>query len=460
MVQKLLEKYLPSDRFLSSDGDLQFYGKDACKDFAANPSLIIQPTTVEEVSTLLKICNENDIAVVPSGGRTGYSGGATATHQEIICSLSRLNKVIAVDPAAQTITCEAGVTTEVIQREAEKHKLFYGVDFASKGSSQIGGNIATNAGGIRVIRYGNTRDWVLGLKVVLASGEIITCNGSLIKNQTGYDLRHLFIGSEGTLGIIVEATLKLASRPKDSTTGLCGLAVDHLLPLLQRIRSKGFVVNVFECLDKSCAELVLDKTDLRNPFQAKYPMYALVEVETPTEKDKESFDEFLGGLLEEGLIDDVVVAQSEGQRQELVGLRERISETIGKHFVPHKNDVSVPVTSVSDFIVECTQSLRRLYPDFSFLIFGHVGDGNLHINTLKPDAMSVEDFQKKTFEADHNLFKVVQKYHGSISAEHGVGLLKKPFLSYSRSPEEIELFRAIKKAFDPKGVLNPRKIFE
>lgn len=462
--EDLIALFVPAlgrDRFLTENTDLAYYGKDACKDFTAAPSLIFLPQSTDEVSLFLKICNERGIAVVPSGGRTGYSAGATALAGEVVLSLERLNKILDVSPDARTMTCQAGVKTEAVIEEAKKHGLFYGVDFASKGSSHIGGNAATNAGGIRVIRYGNTRQWVIGLTVVLADGTILRLNGELLKNQTGYDIRHLFIGSEGTLGVIVEVILKLESQPGPSATALCGFdSARELVQLFGKVTREGYSINVIEYFDSLSHDYVTSLMGLRSPFQERYGAYGIMEVDIGMPDHTERFQALLLSELENGTVRDVVVAQTPGQRSELMALRERISECTLKHFVPHKNDISVPVRHVPSFIDDFSAEIRGIAPGLKFIIFGHVGDGNLHIHLLKPESMKEQEFFEQCREYDRRTFEIVRKYGGSVSAEHGVGLLKKDYLDYSRDPREIELMRGIKKVFDPRQILNPGKIFD
>ena len=453
---------LPPEQILHAQADLEFYGRDYCKDFPARPALVLQPKTAEEVAAIVRICGQEGLAIVPSGGRTGYSAGATAANGEIIISLSRLNRIHEINTVDRTLRCDAGVTTEMIQIKAREAGLFYPCDFASRGSSQIGGNVACNAGGIRVIRYGSTRDWVLGLKVVTPTGELLSLNGPLYKNQSGYDLKSLFIGSEGTLGIIVEVTLRLASAPLDYTLAICAIpALEESLKILQGLRQQQFTINLFEYFDRSCLEKVLKhNAGGRNPFAEAYDASLVIEIESPEASTRERFEECLAGMIEAGEIGDVVIAQSIQQEREIMSLREGISETLAKHYFPHKNDISVPIPAIPAFVRELRELLRLQYQGLDVLIFGHIGDGNLHINILKPENMAEAEFQKLCARADENTFSLIKKFAGSISAEHGVGLLKKPYLHFSRSPEELRLMRQIKQVLDPRGIMNPGKIFD
>ncbi|MCB9030274.1 MAG: FAD-binding oxidoreductase [Deltaproteobacteria bacterium] len=454
------KKLLGADSVLTESSELQFYGKDHSKEFTANPSCILLPKDEQQIKEILSYCNENKISIVPSGGRTGYSGAAYATDKEVVLSLEKLNKIIEVNKIDRTITCQAGVVTEKIQQAALENGFYYPVDLAPKGSSHIGGNIATNAGGVRVIRYGSTHSWILGLKVILADGTTLNLNGSLYKNQTGYDLRSLFIGSEGTLGIVVEATMKLTTPPKNPAVILFGCSsLQHIVELYAAFRETPFTISAFECFTDRCLKLVLKHTDLSNPFSETYPAYGLVEIESISEQEQ-IVDDFFQKLLSDEIIRDAVVSQNSKQYKDFWAYRERISETLAAHEVPHKNDVAVPISAIPNFVASLDQLLAKEYSNFETIVFGHIGDGNLHVNTLKPGQMKIDDFLTLAKELDTELFQLVQSFQGSISAEHGIGLLKKAQLHYSRTNEEIELMRKIKKVFDPNGILNPGKIFD
>jgi FAD/FMN-containing dehydrogenase len=453
------ENILPANLVLEDDQSRAFYGRDWIKDFPANPSLVLLPETVEQVQQIVRTCSERGIAVVPSGGRTGLSGGATATNREVVISLERMRRILEVTPVDRTIRVESGVVLERLQNEATNQGLYFPVDFSSRGSSQIGGNIATNAGGIRVIKYGNIRDWVVGLKVVTGHGDLLDLNGSLFKNNTGYDFRSLFIGSEGTLGIIVEATLRLTTPPGDVTRILCGLSdTEAIIPLLGFCRSRLRDLSAFEFMERSVVDEVVKRRGLRDPFTQSYNAYVLVECEMNDKDAVERVQETFGAAYEDGLIQDVIVSESTAQAKELMDLRDLIGETLSSHYTLHKNDISVPVTAIPSFLRDLHSSLEAEYPNFRVLVFGHVGDGNLHVNVLKPEGMEDSTFWQSCKQSDERVFWVVEQYNGSISAEHGVGLLKKQFMHYSRSAEEIHLMRGIKGVFDPKGIMNPGKV--
>jgi glycolate oxidase subunit GlcD len=451
---------LPSERILHEEQSLQFYGRDWIKDFTANPSLVLLPETTQEVQEIVKLCYQHSIAIVPSGGRTGLSGGATATNGEVVICMERMRSIIEVNRTARTARCQAGVVLEQLQIAAANANLYFPIDFSSRGSAQLGGNIATNAGGIRVIKYGNIRDSVLGLTVVTGTGELLELNGALHKNNSGYDLKNLFIGSEGTLGIITEAIVKLASPPRDVARILCGVSdFDSILALLTYCRDTLPNLSAFEFMERLPYLEVIRHRRLRDPLSQSYQAYVLVESEIQSGANYESLTNAFAEAYERGLIQDVVISESSAQAQELMNLRDYISETLSQHYTIHKNDISVPVQEIPSFLHELHASIREAYPSYRVAVFGHVGDGNLHVNVLKPEEISDADFWSECHAADSIVFKTVQRYRGSISAEHGVGLLKRDFLHFSRSAAEIEIMRGIKSVLDPKGIMNPGKIY-
>lgn len=434
------------------------YGRDWTRLYAPNPLAVALPGNVEQVQQLVRYANKHQLALTPSGGRTGLSGAAVACRGELVVSLERMNRILDFDPTDRSVTCQAGVVTEAVQNFARDHGLCYPVDFASRGSSQIGGNIATNAGGIKVIRYGLTRDWVTGLKVVTGRGDLLDLNRGLIKNASGYDLRHLFIGSEGTLGLIVEATLKLTRPLREPNVMVLGAPnLDSVMSLYHIIRNK-LELSAFEFFSEQALRHVLNK-GLHRPFDTATPYYVLVEFENPGQLHTDTALALFEHCAEQGWLADGVISQSESQAKELWRLREDISESISEH-QPYKNDVSVRISRVPAFLIEADALLTREYPDFEVLWYGHIGDGNLHINILKPANLATAAFAQKCGAVSEHLFKVLQRHGGSISAEHGVGLTKKPYLHYTRDETEVSYLRAIKQAFDPNGIMNPGKIFE
>lgn len=456
-----LQKILPEVAIKDDAASLLHYGRDWIKDFEPRPSAIVFPETTEQVAAVVQLCNAHMFALVPSGGRTGLSGGASATNGEIVISLEKMRAIHEVNCVDRTVTCQAGAITQTVIDAASQKGLYFPIQFTSIGSSQIGGNIATNAGGIRVVKYGNLREWVLGLTVVTGAGDIVRLNGFLEKNNTGYDLRSIIIGSEGTLGIITEAVLKLTDLPKGVVRCLCALSgLSPLLPLFELSRKSLPNLSAFELMDRFSVEEVRKARNVRDPFGEGYPWYVLLEVEIDKESDRDELTTVLGEWLEQDIVVNAVISESTQQADELMGLREAIGEVLGTHYTVHKNDISVPVRKVPEFLERLKARVQEVYPSFGVAIFGHVGDGNLHVNVIKPEGMTNADFWSECREADRQVFTIVKEFEGSISAEHGVGLLKKEFLSFSRSSAEIALMKGIKRTFDPKGILNPGKIFD
>jgi FAD/FMN-containing dehydrogenase len=446
------------DFFTQDPDEREHYGRDATRVVSPRASAVALPRTTDEVSRFLALCDRHRVPVVPSGGRTGLAGGAVASQGEVVLSLSRMRRMDPVDVLGATCRVQAGAVTEAVHRHCAEHGLTWPVDFASKGSSQVGGNIATNAGGVRVVRYGLTRAWVLGLQVVTAQGAVLELNGALEKNNTGLDLRQLFIGSEGTLGVITEATLKLARLPGASVVLLLAApGMPAVLSLLRAARQGPFPLAAFEFFTERCMQRVERHRGLRAPFGEPSAYYVLVEAETT---DREGFERWAMGLLEGGLATDGTIARDRTQAAQLWALREGISESLSATGLPHKNDVALPIAALEGFCAALEALLARAYPGWELCLFGHVGDGNLHINVMKPEGLPPEAFLQRTHQVDRDLFALVRDHRGSISAEHGVGLLKKAHLHFSRSPEELALLRAVKLALDPHLTLNPGKILD
>ena len=458
LLEKLVE--IVGDDWLKTDpADLETYGKDWTKAYPANPIAIVLPKDTDEVVALVQLANLHEVALVPSGGRTGLSGGAVAANEELVVAFDRMNKILEFNPADRQVVCEPGVVTQQLQQFAEQEGLFYPVDFASSGSSQLGGNVSTNAGGIKVIRYGMTREWVKGLKVVTGSGELLDLNRGLSKNATGYDFRHLFTGAEGTLGFIVELTLALTSMPKDPTVLVLGAeGMEPIMQVLQKFQGE-LNLTAFEFFSEKALKHVIEEKQLQRPFETESEFYALIEFENQSEQDIDTAMHLFEACLEEGWIVDGTISQNSTQANNLWRLREDISETISK-FTPYKNDISVKVSKVPQFLQEVDSLVTSAYPDFEIIWFGHIGDGNVHLNILKPESLAAEAFFEKCAKVSNLVFEIVEKHGGSISAEHGVGLLKKPFLHYSRSPAEMAYMKAIKKIFDPNNIMNPGKLFD
>ena len=463
-----LVEVLGSDGLVLEGEDLQYYGADRCRGgWPVDPIAIAFPRTIEQVQGVVRVCAAHSIPVVPSGGRTGLTGAATATNGELVLSLEKMAGVLEVDTTGRWLRCEAGATVEKVREAAAKVGLSYPIDFAAKGSAQIGGSIATNAGGINVLRYGMTREWVMGLSVVLASGELLETGGPLVKDNTGYDLRQMFIGSEGTLGVIVGATLRLCSPPAGRIVCLCSVPSDAaVLEVFARLRGSNLLCSGFECFDAGCLERVLEHRggEGAGPFPAASPQHVLIEVELEHASDatrEAAMDllmEMLADAQEAGEVSDAVVASTPAQEQALWAWREDISESLHR-YTPHKADVALPVSRVAQFVERWRAAVHDELGGIPAVVFGHVGDGNLHLNHLRPEEMALEEFLERCHRFDGPLYALVEEFGGSVSAEHGIGLLKREHLHHSRSGTELEIMRALKQSLDPKGLLNPGKLF-
>ena len=460
ILSTLLDDHLFEASQIKTDSEsLEHWGKDWTKHFAPNAAAIVFPKTTEQVQTIVLLANEHNVVITPSGGRTGLSAGAVAFNGEMVVSMDKMNQIGQFFPADRMVEIEAGVVTEQLQQFAESKDLYYPVDFASAGSSQMGGNIGTNAGGIKVIRYGMTRQWIMGLTVVTGKGDILHLNRGMVKNATGYDLRQLFIGSEGTLGLVTHAQIKLERQPQDLNVMVLGMdSFDDVMNVLSAFQAQ-IDLTAFEFFDDIAIDKLMAHGQVQEPFESRTKFYTLLEFEAPYEPIMDKAMAIFEQCMEQGWVVDGVMSQSLTQAAELWKLREYISETISV-FTPYKNDVSVLISYVPDFIKEIDEIVSSNYPDFEVCWFGHIGDGNLHLNILKPENMDKDAFFAECQIVNKYVFDTVQKYGGSVSAEHGVGMTKKPYLHYSRSETEIEYLRDIKKVFDPNNIMNRGKIFD
>jgi glycolate oxidase subunit GlcD len=458
-LESQLKAIVGEDKVKTDADSLETFGKDWTKIYPPNPSAIVFPKTTEQVQAIVKLANEHQIALVPSGGRTGLSAGAVAANGEVVVAFDYMNSISDFNAMDKSVRCGAGVITEQLQNFAEEQGLFYPVDFASAGSSQIGGNIGTNAGGIKVIRYGMTRDWVAGLTVVTGKGDILELNKDLVKNNTGYDMRQLFIGGEGTLGFVTEATMRLTRPAKNLTVLVLGVPEFEAIMSVLNTFQTNIDLTAFEFFSDKAMRKVVARGDVPAPFETEAEYYALLEFEAETEGHIDQAMELFEKCMEEGWVLDGVMSQSETQAQNLWRLREDISETIAE-WTPYKNDISVVVSKVPPFLNEIEDVVTREYPDFEIIWFGHIGDGNLHLNILKPDDLAKETFFEQCAKVSTWVFEIVEKYNGSVSAEHGVGMTKKPYLEYTRSAAEIGYMRAVKAAFDPNNIMNPGKLID
>ena len=454
LADDLLHNVVPADQIKTDTESLAIWGKDWTNGFDVAPSAIVFPRSNQQVVDIVAYAIDAGVSLVPSGGRTGLSGGAVASNGEVVVSFDRMNRILDFNAEDRLVTCQAGVVTQVLQEFATEQGLFYPVDFASSGSSQIGGNVATNAGGIKVIRYGLTRDWVAGLRAVTGTGALLNCNSGLVKNATGYDLRHLLVGSEGTLGLITEVDMRLTAQPEAQMVMVVGVPqVANLLNVLKSFNAR-LTLSAFEFFSDLALTKVRAHRNLAAPLATAVENYALLEFDASAlDQASAAFEE----CMQQDWLVDGVVSQSEAQAASLWQLREGISESLAP-FTPYKNDLSVCISQVADFLQDVDKFIAESYPGFEVCWYGHIGDGNLHLNILRPDDVSVEEFMAKGHAMSPKIFELVQARGGSISAEHGVGLLKKDFLSYSRSAAEIELMRGLKQLFDPHQILNPGKL--
>jgi FAD/FMN-containing dehydrogenase len=460
-----LRAALGDDGLSLDEHDLAHYGTDRCRGgWPVAPAAVARPRNVTAVQAVVRACARAAVPIVPSGGRTGLAGGATATAGELVLSLERMRRILEVDAIAGWLRCEAGATVQAVRDAAAAVELLYPIDFASKGSAQIGGSIATNAGGVNVLRYGMTRQWVMGLRVVLASGEILDVGGPLVKNNTGYDLRQLFVGSEGTLGVVVEAVLALTRPPAGRIVALAGTSDEAaIVRLFARVRASGLVCSAFECFDAASVRHVLAHRGQtgRGPLAAA-AQHVLVEFELAHEDQGEAALERLTDLFAaaetDGDVADVAVARTPAQQTALWAWREEISESLhGRD--PHKADVALPISVVPDFVRRWRAALEEHLPEVEAVCFGHIGDGNLHLNLLRPAAWPLDRFVARCAEFDESVYALVEELGGSISAEHGIGLLKRAHVHHTRSAVDLEVMRRVKHALDPSGLFNPGKLF-
>ena len=417
---------------------------------------LVLPRNTEQVSKALQYCNEHGIPVVPQGGMTGLSGGAVPIGPCVCISMERMRQVIELDPAAATITVEAGVAMETVQKTADAAELFFPLDLGGRGSCQIGGNLSTNAGGNRVLRFGMARDLVLGLEAVLADGTVIDSLRKVMKNNTGYDLRQLFIGAEGTLGIITKVVLKLYPKAKSVCTGI--MAVDDypaVLELLKRART-GFAsqLTAYEVMWPDFYRLGTVELGRKPPLEIGYGAYVLIEtMGTDPATDQERYEAVIGEAMEAGIVKDAIIAQSQRESTLLWDVRDSPGEwSKGVHWPQLGFDVSVPTGEIGPLADEIGAMLKKRWPELKAVFFGHVADGNLHVS-VRMSGHSIPEL-----DIENAVYSMMVSRRGSISAEHGIGSLKREFLHYSRSHAELALMRAIKQAMDPKGILNPGKV--
>jgi FAD/FMN-containing dehydrogenase len=429
--------------------------------YTGQPLCVVLPDTPDGVAAVVSACAAAGVPVVAQGGNTGLCGGATPIGGEVLVSLRRLNRIRAIDADDNAITVEAGCTLQAVQEAAASVDRWFPLSLAAEGSATIGGNLSTNAGGVQVLRYGTARELALGLEVVLADGQIWQGLRALRKDTAGYDLKHFFIGAEGTLGLITAATLKLFPRPKVKTTAWIAVASPlAAVRFLGSLRNAvGDNVTAFELVDRASLELVLQHfKKVRSPLQDKHNWYVLLEISAMHEYAHFALEQALQDGLECGHVVDAVLAQNETQRLGLWALRENISEAQRLEGVSIKHDIVLPVSHIDTFIQRAGSALKAFSPDVRIVCFGHVGDGNLHYNLSKVDAHSNEHFIAQTPEINRIVYDLVSELGGSISAEHGLGQLKRQEVLRYKSMTEMDLMRKVKAALDPQGLMNPGKL--
>ena len=443
-----MERYLVEDRGL-------YRGRALC---------VVRPGSVDEVSRVVALCDGTNTKIVPQGGNTGLVGGQTPheSGDEIVLSLARLTAIREVDPSSNTMIVEAGVTLLRVQEEAERVDRLFPLSLASEGSCTIGGNLSTNAGGTAVLAYGNTRDLVLGLEVVLADGRVLANLSKLKKDNTGYDLKHLFMGAEGTLGIITAGVLKLFPRPRARETAFVGLASpEAALSLLTLAQERaGQPVVTFELIPRIGIDYVLRHSlGSRDPLSGAHAWYVLMEFTSQAEHGlRDTAEALLGEALERGIVEDVALAASLDQRNAFWRLREHLSEVQKHEGGSIKHDVSVPVAAVPAFIATATKAVESALPGARVVAFGHLGDGNIHFNVSQPIGADKAAFLERWPEINDVVHEIVARYAGSISAEHGIGRLKRDLLPKVKDPVALDVMRTLKQTLDPKGLLNPGKV--
>jgi FAD/FMN-containing dehydrogenase len=419
---------------------------------------LVRPSSTEEVSSLLRLCNSRGIPVVPQGGLTGLAGGAKPVKGCVLISMERMNQIESIDLPSSTISVQAGVTMGAVQRCAKDSGLFFPLDLGGRDSCTIGGNLSTNAGGNRVLRYGMARDLILGLEVVLADGTILSHMNLMLKDNTGYDLKQLFVGSEGTLGVITKAVLKLFPQPRSTNTALCALKdYDAVLKLLTHVRQNlGANLSAFEMMWPDFYERMTSGLGhLTTPMAYGHGAYVLIEAQgTSPESDKDHFEHVLEETLEREIVEDVVVAQSESDALKIWAVRDSSGE-FRAVFWPHVGfDVSIPTGQIGNFVEDLKAQLKKKWPDTQTVFFGHVGDSNVHIG------VKVKEGDQPEEEIEDFVYSRVGEWRGSISAEHGIGTLKREYLHHSRSPAELQLMKLLKTAMDPQNILNPGKVIQ
>ena len=442
--------------------DFAPYANDWRKKYFGKPLVVVKPGSTDEVAAIVKLCSAAGVAVVPQAGNTGLVGGSVPDESgtQLVLNVSRMNKVLEVDVINNTMTVEAGCILQTLQETATEHDRLFPLSLAAEGSCEIGGNISTNAGGVQVLRYGNTRELVMGLEVVLPSGEVWSGLKGLRKDNTGYDLKQLFIGAEGTLGIVTKAVLKLFPAPKSASTVFVALASPRqALELLSHMRSHlGERLTAFELMSARCVDIVQTVfPDHRSPLAGNAAWYVLLEATDPQPGDalNAAMETALEAALEAALIEDAAIAKNQAEAGKLWDIREHLPEAQARNI---KHDISVPISRIAEFIDTADAALEKHWPGVRPVTFGHLGDGNLHYNISEPPSFTVEAWLNEWKQVSTVVHDCVNDFGGSISAEHGLGKLKNVEVRKYKSPVELALMRSIKNTLDPLNIMNPGKV--
>lgn len=457
-----LRRLAGADFVLTEPADIAPYCTDWRGRYSGQPLAVIRPANTKEVSDIVTACAAAGVAIVPQGGHTGLCGGATPVRGELVISLTRLNRVRMIDTGNNTMTVEAGCTLAAVQAAAAHAGRLFPLSLAAEGTATIGGNLSTNAGGVQVLRYGNARELCLGLEVVLPDGRVWDGLRALRKDNTGYDMKHLFIGAEGTLGLITAAVLKLFSPPHAVSTAWVSVPTPACaVSLLTRLREKiGGRVTAFELIGRPALDLVLRHIPNRqDPLATRSPWQVLIELTDTMATDLDApLEEVLAAAIAAGEAVDAVMAQSAAQARALWALREDIAEAQKIEGLSIKHDISLPISRIAEFVDRCDAALAEAFPEVRIVCFGHLGDGNLHYNQSKPSRQANPDFVAQSLAVNRIVHDLVHQFDGSISAEHGLGQLKRDEILRYKSGIEMDLMRAVKQALDPQALMNPGKI--
>src|SRR3954469_11919142 len=465
LAPELIEQFrrIVGERHAITDAaDIEAYVTEERNLFHGRSPLVLRPGSTTEVAAICKLASEHKIALVPQGGNTGLVGGQTPHNGEVVVSLRRLDKIREVDTASNTMTCEAGVVLQIAQQKAADVDRLFPLSLGAEGSCTIGGNLSTNAGGTAALAYGVAREMALGLEVVLADGRVLGVLSKLKKDNTGYNLHNLFIGAEGTLGIITAATLKLFPKPRSIETAFVGLkSPDAALKLLAIAQSEAAnALTSFELLSEMAVDFsIRHGIDVRDPLAQKHAWYVLMELSSPGDDARTPLETILGRAMEDEIVDDAVIAANLTQRAGFWKLRDEMSSAQKPEGGSIKHDISVPFATVPAFIAKANEAVVKLIPGARPVPFGHLGDGNLHYNVSQPKAGgSTADFMARWHDVNAVVFDIVLRMGGSISAEHGIGQLKAADLPDVKDPVAIELMRSLKAMLDPFNIMNPGKV--